>query len=129
MYVKSEPTNNLETALNRFYVKNGTTYVRGGGYEPDYPDVTLDDFARRIAEANNLGLTAETDEELNMEMFELLFECEESPQGILASLYNAAWAFAELRERLSKYEALGYEPEQLERLLKVIHDGAKKKKK
>ena len=31
------PQNNVETALNLFYIKDGETYVRGGGPAPDYP--------------------------------------------------------------------------------------------
>ena len=38
---------------------------------------------------------------------------EETPEGILAILYRALWAMAEVRAKLSRYEDTGLEPEEV----------------
>ena len=43
------PDNNLDAALNLFYIKDFETWVRGGGDGPDYPDIRLYDFIRKAA--------------------------------------------------------------------------------
>ena len=106
------PKDNHSTALNLFYVQNGETMVRGGGPAPDYPDVTLDDYIRRIAEAYHIDLDkgADSDEALHDVMYELLFDGIDTLDGIVATLYAAGWAFASLREKLKRYEDTGLEP-------------------
>lgn len=43
------PDNNLDAALNLFYIKDFEAWVRGGGDGPDYPDIRLYDFIRKAA--------------------------------------------------------------------------------
>ena len=43
------PDNNIDAALNMFYIKDSETWVRGGGDGPDYPDIRLYDFIRKAA--------------------------------------------------------------------------------
>ena len=51
--------------------------------------------------------------EISIEMSELLFDGTGTMEGIVATLYTAAWAFAELRERLKRYEATRKTPDDL----------------
>lgn len=100
------PKNNLESALNLFYAKDGEAWVLGGGPEPKYVDVTLFDYIRS-AIFNNLGpaMSSLSDDELKEVLSESwLFDGNLTVEGLIATLYTAAWAFAELRERLKMYE-------------------------
>lgn len=100
------PKNNLESALNLFYAKDGEAWVLGGGPEPNYVDVTLFDYIRS-AILNNLGPTMSNigDDELKEVISESwIFDGNLTVEGLIATLYTAAWAFAELRERLKMYE-------------------------
>lgn len=104
--VNDDPQDNVSTALNLFYAKNGETWVRGGGPGPEYEDISLNDYVRLIAKEHNLEMAKnESDEEISFEMAELLLDGTGTMEGIVATLYTAAWAFAELRERLKGYEA------------------------
>ena len=103
--VSDDPQDNVSTALNLFYVKDGWTWVRGGGPAPDYADVSLCDYIRLIAKEHGLDMAEGDDDEISMEMAELLFDGTSTIDGIVATLYTAAWAFAELREKLKGYEA------------------------
>ena len=105
------PRNNIETALNLFYVKDGQAWVRGGGPEPDCPDVPLCDFMRRILRTNEIGVDESNDQELSDALFDMLFYGVDTADGLIALLYSAGWAFAELRERLKAYEDAA-EPEE-----------------
>lgn len=111
--VVDDPQDNVSTALNLFYVKDGWTWVRGGGLAPDYADVSLCDYVRQIAKEYNLDMAKGDDEEISMEMSELLFDGIGTMEGIVATLYTAAWAFAEIRERLKAYEATRKMPDEL----------------
>lgn len=106
------PQDNIETSLNLFYVKDHETWVRGGGTAPEYADVSLFDFTRRLVRTHipDVELPEENDD-LSMLMAEWLFDGPESAEGLIATLYAAAWAFAELRHRLAVYEDTGLEPE------------------
>lgn len=106
------PKDNIETSLNLFYVKDHETWVRGGGSAPEYADVSLFDFTRRLVRTHipDVELPEENDD-LSMLMAEWLFDGPESAEGLIATLYAAAWAFAELRHRLATYEDTGLEPE------------------
>ena len=106
------PQDNIETAVNLFYVKDHETWVRGGGTAPEYADVSLFDFTRRLVRTHipDVELPEENDD-LSMLMAEWLFDGPESAEGLIATLYTAAWAFAELRYRLAAYEDTGMEPE------------------
>ncbi len=103
--VSDDPQDNVSTALNLFYVKDGWTWVRGGGPAPDYADVSLCDYIRLIAKEHGLDMAEGDDDAISIEMAELLFDGTSTIDGIVATLYTAAWAFAELREKLKGYEA------------------------
>lgn len=112
--VSDDPQDNVSTALNLFYAKDGMTWVRGGGPGPKYEDISLTDYVRIIAKEHNLEMAKdESDEEISFEMAELLFDGTGTMEGIVATLYTAAWAFSELRERLKGYEATRKTPDDL----------------
>ena len=105
------PKDNIETALNLFYIKDHETWVRGGGPEPDYPDVSLFDFTRALIKAHLPDVKVpEHDSDFSAMMAEWLFDDVDSKEGTIATLYTAAWAFAELREKLMRYEDAGMVP-------------------
>ena len=112
--VNDDPQDNVSTAMNLFYVKDGWTWVRGGGPAPDYADISLCDYIRLIASGHNLEMAeSKNDDEISIEMSELLFDGTGTLEGVVATLYTAAWAFAELRERLKGYEATRKTPDDL----------------
>lgn len=99
------PQDNVSSALNLFYVKDGWTWVRGGGPGQDYADISLNDYVRMIAGDHGLEIAKSSNEdEISCEMAELLFDGTSTAEGIVATLYTAVWAFAEIRERLKMYE-------------------------
>ena len=105
------PDNNLDAALNLFYIKDFETWVRGGGDGPDYPDIRLYDFIRKAAKILLPDLDFPTDDAgVDYAMGELLLDGPDEPTGLLALLYTAAWSYAELRGRLMQYEDTGLEP-------------------
>ena len=105
------PDNNLDAALNLFYIKDFETWVRGGGDGPDYPDIRLYDFIRKAAKILLPDLDFPMDDDgVNYAMGELLLDGPDEPTGLLALLYTAAWSYAELRGRLMQYEDTGLEP-------------------
>lgn len=105
------PDNNLDAALNLFYIKDGETWARGGGDGPDYPDIRLYDFIRKAAKILLPDLDFPTDDDgVDYAMGELLLDGPDEPTGLLALLYTAAWSYAELRGRLMQYEDTGLEP-------------------
>lgn len=105
------PDNNLDAALNLFYIKDFETWVRGGGDGPDYPDIRLYDFIRKAAKILLPDLDFPTnDDGVDYAMGELLLDGPDEPTGLLALLYTAAWSYAELRGRLMQYEDTGLEP-------------------
>lgn len=105
------PKNNVETALNLFYIRDHETWVRGAGPAPNYPDVSLFDFTRALIRAQLPEVKVpENDRDFSVMMSEWLFDDADTKEGIIATLYTAAWAFAELRERLMRYEDAGMVP-------------------
>ena len=105
------PDNNLDAALNLFYIKDFETWVRDGGDGPDYPDIRLYDFIRKAAKILLPDLDFPTDDDgVDYAMGELLLDGPDEPTGLLALLYTAAWSYAELRGRLMQYEDTGLEP-------------------
>lgn len=101
------PRDNIETALNLFYIKDGETWVRGGGDAPGYPDVRLFDYARKLIRAHGAEELIEPDsedQELADQIAECLFDGVDTIEGLIATLYTAAWAFSALREKLKRYE-------------------------
>lgn len=120
------PQNDIETALNRFYVKDGWTWVRGSGPEPEYPDVSLNDYVRQIAKAfpGTLDIDSDaSDDGLSEIMADWLFYGNDTAEGVVASFYAAAWAFAELRHRLALYEDTDLTPEEINRILDAYGRG------
>ena len=97
------PKDNLETALNLFYIKDHETWVRGYGPAPEYADVSLFDLTRDIVKTHipDAELPADNDNLSNM-MPEWLMDGIDSAEGIVALLYTAAWAYAELRHKLRR---------------------------
>lgn len=108
------PKDNLEMALNLFYIKDHETWVRGYGPAPEYADVSLFDLTRDIVKTHipDAELPADDDAFSNM-MPEWLMDGIDSAEGIIALLYTAAWAYAELRNKLMRYEESGMEPEEI----------------
>lgn len=98
------PNNNLEAALNLFYVKESETLVRGGGPAPKYEDVTLLSFMRRLISAHRAEIEADDDESLCEVLSECLMDDPETIEGLLALFYTSAWAFSVLRDRLKVLE-------------------------
>lgn len=113
------PDNNLDAALNLFYIKDFETWVRGGGDGPDYPDIRLYDFIRKAAKILLPDLDFPMDDDdIDCAMGELLLDGPDEPTGLLALLYTAAWSYAELRGRLMRYEDTRLEPEEVDKLTK-----------
>nr|DAE42114.1 MAG TPA: hypothetical protein [Caudoviricetes sp.] len=105
------PDNNLDAALNLFYIKDFETWVRGGGDGPDYPDIRLYDFIRKAAKILLPDLDFPMDDDgVDYAMGELLLDGLDEPTGLLALLYTAAWSYSELRGRLMQYEDTGLTP-------------------
>lgn len=117
------PDNNLDAALNLFYIKDSETWVRGGGDGPDYPDIRLYDFIRKAAKILLPDLDYPMDDDgVDYAMGELLLDGPDEPTGLLALLYTAAWSYAELRGRLMQYEDTGLMPEEVSTLVKDWSD-------
>ena len=109
------PDNNLDAALNLFYIKDFETWVRGGGDGPDYPDIRLYDFIRKTAKILLPDLDFPMDDDgVDYAMGELLLDGPDEPTGLLALLYTAAWSYAELRGRLMQYEDTELTPEEID---------------
>lgn len=109
------PDNNLDAALNLFYIKDFETWVRGGGDGPDYPDIRLYDFIRKAAKILLPDLDFPMDDDgVDYAMGELLLDGPDEPTGLLALLYTAAWSYAELRGRLMQYEDTQLTPEEID---------------
>ena len=117
------PDNNLDAALNLFYIKDFETWVRGGGDGPDYPDIRLYDFIRKAAKILLPDLDFPMDDDgVDYAMGELLLDGPDEPTGLLALLYTAAWSYAELRGRLMQYEDTGMTPVEVSTLVKDWND-------
>lgn len=117
--VKDSPRNEFFGALNRCYIQDGKVWVRGGGSEPDFPDVTLYDFIRNVVDSNGAKIdTSLPNEELDEALSERLFDGPEEIEGLIALLWSDMWALAELRERLKAYEQTGLTPKEILQLKK-----------
>ena len=97
--------NMTELALNQVFVQDGWAWYRKGPED----ECSVCDLIRSAA---TKGLWQEgieldpnlTDEELGDVMLDWLQFGEAEPEGVLAILYRALWAMAEVRERLKLYE-------------------------
>lgn len=115
------PEDNVQNTLNLFYIRNRETWIRGGGPAPQYKDVSLDDFMRRMIKEKHVDeKVPERWSEFSEMMAEWLMDEPESETGMLALVYAAAWGFAEIRERLKRYEDTGAMPDVLEELLEGL---------
>nr|DAH35898.1 MAG TPA: hypothetical protein [Caudoviricetes sp.] len=118
------PDDNLDAALNLFYIKDFETWVRGGGDGPDYPDIRLYDFIRKAAKILLPDLDFPMDDDgVDYAMGELLLDGPDEPTGLLALLYTAAWSYAELRGRLMQYEDTGLTPERCAEFARADAEG------
>lgn len=118
------PDDNLDAALNLFYIKDFETWVRGGGDGPDYPDIRLYDFIRKAAKILLPDLDFPMDDDgVDYAMGELLLDGSDEPTGLLALLYTAAWSYAELRGRLMQYEDTGLTPERCAEFARADAEG------
>lgn len=112
------PESNLPSLLNLFFAKDGEAWVRGAGPAPGYGDITLNQWIRKIIDEHAISpeLFKDIDDETLAEiMADWLLDGSDSKEGLIATLYNAGWAFAELRARLKQYEDM----EEAGRLLKL----------
>ena len=99
------PEGMLFSILNMFRVKDHEVWLEGYGENGE--PITLHDFARKMIREWNLNLYSydmDIDEGLDQAMSDNLADGIDTMEGVLALLYNAGWAFAELRERLKEYE-------------------------
>lgn len=117
--ITDAPETNVSNALNLFFVRNGEAYVRGYGENGE--DISLIDFVKRIAIIQAIPIPYEISEYLT----DCLYDGPESEEGLLALFYTAAWAFAEIRERLKECEESELEPEEVLMLKKEIEDTKK----
>lgn len=105
------PKDNLENSLNLFYVLEHETWVRRYGPPPECPDISLDDLMRGLIAKFLPEVECPQDPaDFSCMMAEWLYDDVDTIEGTLALLYSAAWAFAELRERLKQYEDAGLTP-------------------
>ena len=99
--------NMTEMALNHVSVRDRWAWYL---LDPPEGECSVCDLIRSAAttglklEGDDLSLSLMTDEELGDVMLDWLQFGEKEPEGILAILYRALWAMAELRERLKLYE-------------------------
>lgn len=116
------PKNNVEMALNLFFVKDKEVWVRG--YGKDGADISLFDLSRDLTRWNCPYVDLDiSDDSFSMMMAEWLWEDVESFEHVLALLYQAAWVCAVLRERLKAYEDTGLTPERCAEFARADAEG------
>ena len=103
--------NMTQRALNQVYIgKDGwAQYVE----QPDQ-EYSVCDLIRSAAETLGVELPMLNDSDLSGLLADWLHYGAEEQEGVLAILYRALWAMAEVRGKLSRYEATGLEPEEVE---------------
>ncbi len=99
-----------QLALNQVRIrKDGLAqYVE----RPDQ-EYSVCDLIRSASETLGVELPILSDDALSGLLMEWLQYSTEEPEGILAILYRALWAMAEVRAKLSRYEDTGLGPEQI----------------
>lgn len=102
-----------QLALNQVYIGPD-----GWPWYVDQPDQELSvcDLIRTAAETLSVELPVLSDEDLSDLLMDFLQYGAEEPEGVLAILYRALWAMAEVRARLFRYEDTGLEPEEIMQL-------------
>ena len=104
------PKNNLEMALNLFYVKDKEVWVRE--YGKNGADISLLDLTREILSYQCPYVESDiSDDDLIMMMPEWLFDDVTATEHVIGLLYQAAWVCAELREHLKQFEDTEMTPE------------------
>lgn len=93
----------INKGINVFYGKNHESWVRGGGPGPEYKDCSLYDFIREIAPKHGVKVEQEN-EELDYQMYDMLFDGPETKEGLIAFFYSAVVQAVEMRERLRMIE-------------------------
>ena len=94
-----------ELALNQVFVQDGWAWYRKGPEDECSVCDLIRGAAAKGLDLENIELDPNlTDEELGGVMLDWLQFGEQEPEGVLAILYRALWAMAELRERLKLYE-------------------------
>ena len=97
------PKNNLEMALNLFYVKDKEVWVRE--YGKNGADISLLNLTREILSYQCPYVEPDiSDDDLIMMMPEWLFDDVRATEHVVGLLYQAAWVCAELREHLKQFE-------------------------
>ena len=97
--------NMTELALNQVFVQDGWAWYRKGPEDECSVCDLIRGAAAKGLDLENIELDPNlTDEELGDVMLDWLQFGEQEPEGVLAILYRALWAMAELRERLKQYE-------------------------
>ena len=102
--------NMYQLALNQVYIgaDGWAWYIKA----PD-EECRVCDLIRTAAETLGVELPDLSDEDLPGLMTGFLQYGEEVPEGVLAILYRALWAMADVRAKLSRYEDTGLEPEEI----------------
>lgn len=99
-----DPQTSLEMALNLFYAKDGEAWVRNGEWNKD---VTLYDYTKSAISnifGSKMAILSWEKDEIAEILYDWGYEGNKSIEGIIATLYTAGWAFAEIRARLKQYE-------------------------
>ena len=113
------PKNNLEMALNLFYVKGKEVWVRG--YGKDGADISLLNLTREILSHQCPYVESDiSDDDLIMMMPEWLFDDVRATEHVIGLLYQAAWVCAELREHLKQFEDTELRPGKVSWMKEVI---------
>ena len=113
------PKNNLEMALNLFYVKGKEVWVRG--YGKDGEDISLLNLTREILSHQCPYVESDiSDDDLIMMMPEWLFDDVRATEHVIGLLYQAAWVCAELREHLKQFEDTELRPGKVSWMKEVI---------
>lgn len=99
-----------QLALNQVYIgpDRWVQYVEG----PDR-ECSVCDLIRTASEALDVELPILSDENLSDLMEDWLQYGAEEPEGVVAILYRALCAMAEVRDKLSRYEDTELEPEEV----------------
>lgn len=112
--------------FNLFYAKDNEIWVRGGGPEPAYQDVSLVQWIKRAATEHQLNIDAENAESLGDEMYDALQDGSDTVEGIVALLHAAAVQATEMRHRLKSVEDIlddDYDLDRLRELVEADRDG------
>jgi len=106
----------LDLSHNQVFVKN-----REAWYRDFEREVSARDLVKEIFECNKIEYPADN-EEFDEYMLELLQDGCNTLEGLVAMLYNALWAFADVREILKAYEDTELTPEEFIDLKVCLED-------